>query len=224
MRRPRKPIIRSERHWRRFFFLKCCEGTFVNASASLSVKYMKTVIMLCLAGTLSCRFGSLSNVRQHAHREECRSNLKRIGAALIDYTLRHGKLPNSHNGDASIAESLQDSDVQKKLGIDSAVLRCPADASSMRSSYIFNPVLTANDFGSDSTTVVACDRQPFHPSSLSPADSPVAVILLGSGAVTTLYLTPKSWDSWERLFLSGDPRACKYAPDGKVYTGVDLVE
>jgi hypothetical protein len=185
----------------------------------LSVTFMKILIISCIAVTLGCHIGSFSSVRPHARRADCQANLKRIGAALIDYVQRHGQLPHGRNGDASLVDVLQDPQVQKELGISSKVLQCPADTSPVRSSYMFNPTLTANDFRSDSTTVVACDRQPFHPNPSCPADSPASVILLGSGAVTTVYLPPKARDRWATLFLEGDPRACTYSADGNLYTG-----
>jgi hypothetical protein len=118
----------------------------------------------------------------------------------------------------SIVDALNDLKIQKEVGTDSSVLRCSEDENFNGSSYMFNPALTVSDFAPDSTTVVACDKQPRHPA-FSPAESHVSVILLGNGAVRLMYLPTKERERWTRLFLSGDKRATKYPEDGNWYTG-----
>ena len=171
------------------------------------------LLAICVAG---CRIGSFADVRPHAHRAACAERLKKIGVALTKYVDSHNSLPRSNAGEASLGEALQDPQVQKELGIDAALVKCPADSSPERISYIFNPALTAADIAPTSTTVVACDRQPVHPGVSGAADSPTSVILLGNGAVTTMYLPQKQRDGWIKLFLAGDKRACTYPPEGKL--------
>ena len=175
----------------------------------------KAIMLFLAASVAGCHIGSFDDVRPHAQRAACREHLKNIGAALTKYVAAHNSLPRSSAGEASLGEALQDRHVQKELGIDAALVKCPADASPERISYIFNPALTAADIAPDSTTVVACDRQPVHPGISGATDSPTSVILLGNGAVTTMYLPQEERENWIKLFLAGDKRACTHPPEGK---------
>jgi hypothetical protein len=178
----------------------------------------KAIVLLFMVGLVGCHIGSCCNVRPLARRTACEANLKKIGAALKKYMATHGNLPRNNKGQISIVDVLNDPEIQKEVGADSSVLRCPEDKDFNGSSYMFNPALTISDFASNSTTVVACDKQSRHPG-FSPADSPASVILLGNSAVRIMYLSPKERERWTRLFLSGDKRASKYPEDGNWYTG-----
>ena len=168
-------------------------------------------MLLFMVGLVGCHIGSCCNVRPVARRTACEANLKKIGAALEKYVATHGNLPRNNKGQISIIDALNDPKIQKEVGTDSSVLRCSEDENFNGSSYMFNPALTVSDFAPDSTTVVACDKQPRHPG-FSPAESPASVILLGNGAVRIMYLPTKERERSTRLFLSGDKRASKYPP------------
>jgi hypothetical protein len=193
----------------------------MNSIATLSPRTKRTykaIMLLFMVGFVGCHVGSCGNVRPVARRTACEANLKKIGAALEQYVATHGNLPRNSKGQVSIVDALNDPEIQKEVGTDSSVLQCSEDVSPNGSSYMFNPALTVSDIASDSTTVVACDKQPRHPG-FSPADSPASVMLLGNGAVRIMHLPTKERERWSRLFLSGDKRASKYPEDGNWYTG-----
>jgi hypothetical protein len=177
--------------------------------------HLNALLLLFAASMVGCRIGSFTDVRPHANRAACQENLKSIGAALTKYVAAHNELPRSSSGETSLTVAMQDPQVQMELGVDATLLRCPGDASPAGMSYIFNPALTAADIAPDSTTVVACDRQPVHPGISGATDSPTSVILLGNGAVTTMYLPQEEREKWIKLFLAGDKRACTHPPEGK---------
>jgi hypothetical protein len=175
----------------------------------------KALVLFLAASVAGCHIGSFVDVRPHAQRAACRERLKKIGAALTKYVTAHNALPLGRSGEASLDVVLQDPQIQQELGIDAALLKCPIDASPAGTSYVFNPALTSADIAPDSTTVVACERHPVHPGVSGPSDSPTSVILLGNGAVTTMYLPQQEREKWITLFLAGDKRACTHPPEGK---------
>ena len=186
--------------------------------------HLNALLLLFAASMVGCRIGSFTDVRPHANRAACQENLKSIGAALTKYVAAHNELPRSSSGETSLTVAMQDPQVQMELGVDSTLLKCPGDASPAGMSYVFNPALTAADFACDSAVVVACDRQPLHPGLSGPAESPVSVILLGNGAVATMYLPENEREQWIRLFAVGDKRACTYPADGKWFPRADPPE
>jgi hypothetical protein len=158
---------------------------------------------LCIAG---CRVGSFhADARPAAKRSQCQANLRMLYDALVKYVSLHGDLPRDKDGQVSI-EPLGDLEVQKELGIDCSVLRCPADMNSAGPSYALNPALSVDDLQRDSATVVACDRIANH---LGPhTQNNIRVVLIGDGSTLVMDLPLKEQEVWRRLFLTGDKLAC----------------
>ena len=151
-------------------------------------------------------------MRSAAKRMQCEANLRKLYVGLESYISTHGDLPRCKDGRVSI-DSLYDPRVRKEMGIDSSVLRCPADESSEKPSYVLNPALTIQDLGRHSSTIVACDRIPRHLGVQT--HEYVRVVLLGDGSIVKMDLPQKEQEAWYRLFSSGNKRACTVtAKDG----------
>ena len=152
-----------------------------------------------------CIVGCAGDVRSVARCAQCQNNLRTLYDALVTYVSLHGDLPRGKDGQVSI-DPLVDPKVQKEVGIDAAMLTCPADMSSTGPSYMINPNLTVEDLSDKSATVVACDRLPNHSEALS--DNDIRLVLIGDGSIVTMNLPLKQQEEWGRLFLSGDKCAC----------------
>ncbi len=164
-------------------------------SASYAVSLLLTV----------CIVGCAGDVRSAAKRTQCVDNLRVLYDALVTYASLEGDLPRDRDGRVSI-DPLGDPNVQKDVGIDSSVLKCPADEDSAGPSYVLNPALSVHDLGRDSATVIACDRIPNHVRSGTPNST--RVVLIGDGSRVVMDIPLKEQEEWLRLFLSGDNRAC----------------
>ncbi len=170
----------------------------------------KTALLLFTLGLLGCRIGSFGgDVRSAARRNQCETNLRTLYDALVRYVSLHGDVPRGKDGKASI-DPLEDPKIQKEIGIESSVLRCPADSDAGKPSYMLNPALSVRDLGRDCATIVACDRLPNHIGART--HNSATVVLIGDGTTVVMDLPTKEQEEWRRLFLSGDKRA------GSVFT------
>jgi hypothetical protein len=166
--------------------------------------YVATVLLLVFS-LPGCQVGGCCDARPSARQAQCKENLRTIYGALMKYVSFHGDVPRDKEGKASMVP-LDDPSIQKELGIDSSTLRCPADEDPVGPSYLLNPVLSADDLGSDSTTIIACDRIPNHLGTLT--QNSLTVVLLGNGFIVVMDLPLEEQGEWRQLFLSGDKRAC----------------
>ncbi len=157
--------------------------------------------------------GSASSARYKA---PCVSNLSKLYEAIETFVRIHGDLPRDSNGQVSI-DILRDEKTQREVGLDSSVLRCPADVLGSGPSYLLNPRLRASELRSGSTTIVACDKPSNHVGVIDSAN--FSMVLMGDGSVRLMALPLKVRERWCRSFLAGDDRAAN-APDvGSWYTG-----
>lgn len=167
-----------------------------------------TILLLCaigLAGLLFINFGG--DARPAARRIQCTANLRTLYDALVKHVSLHGDVPRGKDSKASI-DPLDNPKAQEEIGIDSSTLRCPADNNSSGPSYVLNPAMSAHDLGSNSATIIACDRLPHHHHGPG-AQKSVTVVLIGDGTTVLMFLPLKEQEEWRRLFLSGDERACR---------------
>jgi len=170
----------------------------------------RAMALLFMVGIVGCRVGSFGcDARSAARRAQCQANMRMLYDALVKYVSLHGDVPRGNDGRASI-DPLDDPKIRKEVGIDASTLRCPADTDSAGPSYLLNPAFSVHDLGSDSTTIIACDRRPNHPG-LHNSDT---VVLIGNGATVMMDLPLKEQEEWHRLFLSGDKRACSVSMKG----------
>ena len=170
------------------------------------IRMYRATVLLFMVGIVGCRVGSLGgDVRSAAREDQCKTNLRTLYDALVKYVSIHGDVPRGNDGKASI-DPLDDPKIQKEIGIDSSILRCPADNNSAGPSYVLNPALSVHDLGRDSATVIACDRLPNHLGAST--HNPITVVLIGNGARVVMDLPLKEQESWRQLLLSGDKRAC----------------
>ncbi len=169
----------------------------------------KVALLLLTLFVASCRFGSFgSDVRSEAKRMKCETNLRTLYSGLASYISLYSDLPRGRDGQVSI-DSFTESRVQKKVGIDYSVLRCPADKNSARPSYVLNPALSVTDLGPNSATVIACDRVANHFGAQT--HNGIRLVLIGDGSTVRMDLPQKEQEEWYRLFLSGDNLACTVA-------------
>jgi hypothetical protein len=177
------------------------------------------LFMVALAG---CRVGGCCDVRPTARAAQCRENLNKLFVALQRYVVLHGDLPRDSKGRVSI-DRLTDPSIQKELGIDPSVLRCPADEHRNGPSYVLNPVLSVYDLKRASATVIACEAHPNHPGIAvsDDPDVPQSNVLLADGSVHPMVLPEQEREKWIRLFLSGDKRASRYPEHGEWFTGAE---
>jgi hypothetical protein len=166
--------------------------------------YAATVLLL-VVGLPGCQLGGCCDARPTARRAQCETNLRTLYDALVKYVSLHKDVPRGNDGKASM-DPLDEPSIQKELGIDSSMLRCPADKDSKGPSYLVNPALSVHDLAPDSTTIIACDRLPNHLGAHT--HNSLTVVLIGDGAVVVMDLPLEEQEEWRRLFLSGDKRAC----------------
>ncbi|HWB12537.1 MAG TPA: hypothetical protein VG826_25150 [Pirellulales bacterium] len=180
-----------------------------------------TALLLLLLAFFARDLGIVADARPSAERAQCRANLQAIWKALFDYASLHGDVPRGNDGNASL-EPLDDPELQKELGFDSSILRCPTDYRPEGRSYLLNPTLSVRDLAGDSKTIVACDRLPRHRYDRRLKST---MVLLGDGQTVSMYLSPEDQEEWRRLFLSGDKRACTMSTkdDSSFWAPVDVL-
>jgi len=167
-----------------------------------------TALLICTCGALyGCHGGSNSgDVRSVARETQCRTNLRALYEALVQYASLHGDVPRTEHGEASI-DALVDPGAHNSVNVTSAKLRCPVDKNPVGRSYLLNPALSVDDLGSESPTIVACDRLPHH-IGVNTHNS-TSVVLLGDGATVVMDLPLQEQEEWRQLFEVGDKRACR---------------
>ena len=154
-----------------------------------------------------CGCGSIGgDVRSAGREAECRQNLQTLYDGLRKHISLYGDVPRDKDGKASIVP-LTDPQIQNAIGIDSSILKCPAERNSTGPSYLLNPTLSTHDLGPDSAAVIACDRAPNHRG--GPGHGGATVVLIGNGTTVVMTLPEDDQEAWRRLFLAGDERACR---------------
>lgn len=173
-------------------------------NSSRIVRSHATKLALFAVAIVGCGGGGFSDVRATARTTQCERNLRMVHDALLKYVSLRGDMPRDSDGTVSI-RPLENPQMQRQLGIDSPILRCPADTTQVGSSYLLNPHMSVDDLGPNSTTIVACDNLPNHPRPF-PGDN-ARTVLIGDGAVVLMDLPKEAQEDWLALFLSGDKRA-----------------
>lgn len=162
-------------------------------------------LLLCISEIVGC--GSIGGDARSAGREAgCRANLRTLYDGLKKHISLYGDVPRDKDGKASLIP-LTEPEAQNAIGIDSSILKCPAERDSTGPSYLLNPALSTHDFGPDSATVIACDRVPNHRG--GPGRNGATVVLIGNGTTVVITLPEDDQEAWRRLFLAGDERACR---------------
>jgi hypothetical protein len=145
--------------------------------------------------------------REAARRTYCKNNLFMLHSALVGYVAKYHDVPRDEDGRPSL-EPFKDPELCRELGIEALMLECPSCKDEKHASYILNPALTADDLGSDSKVIIACDQRPHHRViSRYGKHHPIANVLLGNKLRVSMDLPPKEQEEWRRLFVEGDERA-----------------
>lgn len=168
----------------------------------------RTALLMLFCGALcACQCGSIGgDVRSVARESQCRSNLRKLYESLHLHMSEQGDVPRKQDGIASL-DGLVDLNASNTTGVASAALRCPADQSHNGGSYILNPFVSIDDFGPDSSVVVAFDRIPQH---VSPTTGNLTSnVLLGNGSIVTMDLSLVDQQEWRQLVAAGDECACR---------------
>jgi len=170
------------------------------ARRSTAFWLLVALIFVSLAALVGLIVSQTCRAKPAHQRSVCVANLRALYHAIVAYSSSHGDVPHGKDGKVSI-DRLTDPDVQSEVGIDPTVLRCPADTTPGRPSYLLNPSLKASDLRADSTTVVAFDIPTNH--------SGGANVLVGDGSVHFMVLPLDQRQRWVQLVVSGDSRAAQ---------------